>query len=270
MEFRVNAASERYLKRLAPRMEGWLDIYSARVIARLLEHQSASDLHGGLLEIGVHHGKLFLLMALNARPGEALLACDLFGMQEENVDRSGEGDRAVFLANAKRAGIDPSRITAMERNSLTVRPEEISQAAGGPIRFASIDGGHTAEITANDLRLVDATLDPRGAVALDDVFNQYWPDVAAGLFRYLAGPEARLVPFAISQNKTYLARKEMAEEYREHLARNCKPGLQRRKILLGNEVLVLHALTMFDRATDRPLALDLMLRGLRRRLGAMR
>lgn len=270
MKFRVNAASERYLKDVAPRMEGWLDIYSARVIARLLEHQAVAGLAGGLLEIGVHHGKLFLLMALNARPGEALLACDLFGMQEENVDRSGKGDRAVFLENAARAGVDPSRITVMERNSLTVRPEEILEAAGGPVRFASIDGGHTVEATANDLRLVDATLHPQGAVVLDDVFNQYWPDVAAGLFRYLAEPEARLVPFAISQNKTYLARAEMADAYREHLARSCRPGLQRPKILLGREVLVLHALTMFDRATDRPLALDLLVRGLRRRLAGKR
>jgi predicted O-methyltransferase YrrM len=265
MAFRVNATSEQYLKRLAPRMEGWLDIASARVIVRLLEHQAEAGIAGSLLEIGVHHGKLFLLMALNARPGEALIACDLFGLQEQNVDRSGRGDLSVFLENAARAGIATEQITVIERNSLQVAPEEL-RAPGGPVRFASIDGGHTAEITASDLRLVDAVLDPRGAVVVDDVFNQYWPDVAAGFFRYLDGPGAGLVPFAISQNKTYLARPEMADSYREALATRCRPGLQRRKILLGHEVLVLHALSMVARRNDRPLSLDMMIRGVRRRV----
>jgi Methyltransferase domain len=266
MSFRVNPPTEKYLKSLAPRMEGWLDLYSGRVITRMLEYQNEKGITGSLIEIGVHHGKLFLAMALNSSPEEALIACDLFSLQEKNLDRSGKGDLAKFLENAAKLGIPAERITVMERSSTDVAPEEIL-GIGGEVRFASIDGGHTAEITASDLRLIDAVLHPRGATVIDDVFNQNWPDVAAGFFRYLAEPDAKLVPFAISQNKTYLCRAEMAESYLTYLRQNTGPSWKSRKQLLGRDVLVLHALPMFDRWSDRPLSVDLVLRRIRRRLG---
>ena len=266
MRFRVNVETERYLKKSAPKIEGWLDINSGRVIARLLERQAELGISGSLLEIGGHHGKLFLVLALNAAPGEALIACDLFSLQEQNVDRSGKGDLARLLENAARIGIPAERITIMERNSLEIQPEEIS-GIGGPVRFASIDGGHTAEITASDLRLIDAVLDPRGAVVLNDVYNQNWPDVAAGLFAYLAEPDAGLVPFAISQNKTYLCRMEMAEKYRAYLAGNTGGQWQGRKQLLGREVIQLHVIPPLARRSDLPLSYELVSRRLRRLTG---
>jgi peptide chain release factor 2 len=63
----------------------------------------------GLLsaEIGVHHGRLFIPMALARRPGERALAIDVFEDQHLNVDHSGKGDRARFEENVARTGAAP-------------------------------------------------------------------------------------------------------------------------------------------------------------------
>ena len=52
------------------------------------------------------------------------------------------------------------------------------------MRFVSVDGGHTAEITAHDLAVADASLAEGGIIVLDDAFNEQWPGVADGVQRY--------------------------------------------------------------------------------------
>ncbi|MEJ7832844.1 MAG: hypothetical protein WKF79_08030 [Nocardioides sp.] len=82
-----------------PRVQGWFDEESADVIGLLLAHQLDLGVRGNVAEIGVHHGKSFLLLANGARDDEQAVAVDVFGDQEKNHDRSGRGDRTVFEAN---------------------------------------------------------------------------------------------------------------------------------------------------------------------------
>jgi len=206
---------DRYLRHGLRHVHGWLDTYSAAFIRSVTEVQAQAGETGGLAEIGVHHGKLFILLALSARPGEVGLAIDVFGDQHLNTDQSGHGDRAVFEQNVRK-WVPDADVKIVQKSSLEVTPADIL-AACGPVRLASIDGGHTEECARNDLRLMEAVLTLRGVVVLDDYFNQSWPGVSSGTNQYLLDPAARLRPFAISPNKLYLAFDEVTAFYRSEM-----------------------------------------------------
>jgi hypothetical protein len=72
--------------------------------------------------------------------------------------------------------------------------------------FFSVDGGHTAELTENDIRVAEASVADDGVVAVDDVFNERWPSVMLGLGRYLGDGSPVLVPCAIGGGKVFLAK----------------------------------------------------------------
>jgi predicted O-methyltransferase YrrM len=198
----VTSRLDRYRAHDMVKVHGWFTAESAEVMATLLAHQVATGVQGGVAEIGVHHGKSFLLLANGVRPGERAVALDVFGLQDKNLDNSGLGDREKFEANA--AAFAPgTTIDIIEATSFDVTPET-ARDTFGPVRLMSIDGGHTAAVTAHDLALAEACVVDDGLVVLDDVLNAHWLGVVSGLFRFLEGP-TKLVPFAYSENKLYLA-----------------------------------------------------------------
>jgi hypothetical protein len=190
---------------------GWLDAYSARFIADLSRIQLEGGARGGVGEIGVHMGRLFILLKLLTTIGERAVAIDVFKDQHLNLDDSGHGDEAQFRANLERWASSYD-VTVIQRSSLNVTGAEII-AAVGRCRLFSIDGGHTAECALNDLRLADEILDDCGVAILDDYFNQSWPDVSVGAARFLNDETTRLRPFAITPNKLYLARPDFHPVY---------------------------------------------------------
>jgi hypothetical protein len=213
----VTTGRQDYLKRGYRRIGGWLFPYSAQFIASLLDFQLDTGVQGAVGEIGVHHGKLFILLALGRRPGETAVAIDIFGDQHLNADRSGAGDRAIFLANVRRwLGGGAQQLEILQRSSLEVRPEDLLQRCG-PLRVISVDGGHTEACVINDLMLAQAVLAPKGLVVLDDQYNEFWPEVSSGVARYLNDPQARLRPFALTPNKTYFVGREDVAFYRQAL-----------------------------------------------------
>src|SRR5262245_23230946 len=208
MESRV----ARYIHRGKFYVDGWLRTEAALVIAALNEGQRALGVEGGIAEIGVHHGKLFILLYLLSRAPEKALAIDLFGDQHLNVDQSGEGDLGRFQGNLQRHA-DNARLVLHQGNSLDLTAADLVRLAEGPLRFISVDGGHTAEATAHDLGLAETSLAEGGIVVVDDVFNERWPGVGDGVHRYFAR-HSGLVPFAIGANKTYFCRPSHRELYR--------------------------------------------------------
>src|SRR5262245_60141233 len=94
--------AESYLRYGCKLVDGWLLPDAARMIVALARKQEETGVHGNVAEIGVHHGKLFLLLALLARPNETALAVDLFDEQDKNIDKSGSGDLAKFKQNLSR------------------------------------------------------------------------------------------------------------------------------------------------------------------------
>lgn len=232
----MEALRQAYLKRGYRKVGGWLFPYSARFIDSLLDLQLEAGVQGSVGEIGVHHGKLFILLALGRRVDEAAFAIDVFGDQHLNRDESGAGDREIFLSNMRRwLGSDGGRLQVLQRSSLDVRPEEILERSG-PVRVASIDGGHTEDCVINDLMLVQSVLAPKGVVILDDHFNEFWPEVSSGVARYLHDPAASLRPFAITPNKTYFAAADDVAFYRRSLRSRNDYYYEKSACLLGSDL----------------------------------
>src|SRR6202011_1300496 len=80
-------------------ISGWLRSLDARIIASILAFQADHDIFGNLCEIGVHHGRLFFMLALARRSDERSLAVDLF--EDDAINSSSHQhrgrDRALFM-----------------------------------------------------------------------------------------------------------------------------------------------------------------------------
>ena len=114
-----------------------------------------------------------------------------------------------------------SRVEVVTENSLRVTPERILSLCGGRPRLFSIDGGHTAEATRNDLLLADRTACEGGLVILDDYFNSSWPAVSEGTCTFMREDRERLVPVAITSNKfIFTVGQEQAAAYRQRWLQN--------------------------------------------------
>lgn len=174
--------------------------------------QRAKQVSGGVAEIGVHHGKLFIGLRLLQRAGEKSVAIDIFGDQDLNVDGSGHGNLEKFVNNVTLwSSMDD--VVVHQGDSTKLTPETLRELAGGDIRFFSVDGGHTEEIVFSDMKLAEATLADGGIVIADDVFNEQWPGVAVGTLRYLEDG-AKLTPFLIGFNKVFFAQPDYCGLYR--------------------------------------------------------
>ncbi|MDP9089318.1 MAG: class I SAM-dependent methyltransferase [Pseudomonadota bacterium] len=207
--------SEKYIRSGYKEVHGWLEPFSARYIGELARLQQESGISGASTEIGVHHGKLFILLHL-AGSQQKDLAIDVFDDQHLNTDRSGRGDRRRFIDNVIRWGGTPETIDILQKSSLSVSEDEILRRVGRSVLF-SIDGGHTEECAFHDLKLADAVLHPEGVVILDDFFNESWPEVCVGAMKYFSDSSARLRPFALTAGKMYLCTSENNAFYRNNL-----------------------------------------------------
>lgn len=197
---------------------GWLARCDAELFQALLTVQVQRNISGAVAEIGVHHGKSFIPLAIS-NGGRRCYAIDIFGRQDLNIDASGSGDKRQFLENLKRFGVATQGITIDQRLSTVVKPADI-EASVGKVRFFHIDGGHHLEAVVNDLYLAEAVMLPEGIIAVDDVFRAEWPEVSMGLFNYLAGKKRDFIPFAVGFNKMYLCERACAEVYRSYLLKN--------------------------------------------------
>jgi Methyltransferase domain len=218
--------ASRYLERGMSEVEGWLAPVSASIIADLSAQQMCSAVAGHVAEIGVHHGKLFILLANLTASDEAAFAVDIFDDQFKNVDRSGKGDRAIFEANLRKFA-PQARVTIIQESSLELDDTEFPKTK---FRLISVDGGHTGAITSSDLRLAERVLVAGGIVVLDDILNADWLGVITGLSDYLKAGGA-LLPFALSVNKLYLTTNaRYAKSYAAGLRRSFPLALAKRNV----------------------------------------
>jgi len=209
----MDARIARYIHHGKFYVDGWLRTEAALAIHALVERQRALGVDGGVAEIGVHHRKLFILLYLLSRSPEPAVAIDLFDDQHLNVDLSGSGDLRKFRRNLERHA-DSSRLVLHQGSSLDLAATDLIRLGNGRLRMISVDGGHTAEITAHDLAIASEALAEGGIIVVDDVFNEQWPGVADGVQRHFVR-RPNLVPFAIGANKTYFCRPSHREAYRD-------------------------------------------------------
>jgi hypothetical protein len=217
---------------------GYLKKYDAVVISELLEYQSQVNIAGGVVEIGVHHGRLFLLMALHLAGLERGLAIDLFDRQSENLDRSGKGNRNIFERHAARLNVS-DRISIIEMSSFEIKAGQIRELLKGEARAFSVDGGHFFEVVVNDMLLATESLTKGGVVIVDDFFNYGWPDVSWAVANFCQKNGDLLIPFAVTPSKLLLTNdKESAERYRTFLSKLRWPSPEKKQEMNRESVIV--------------------------------
>ena len=204
----------RYLKHGHKFVSGWLFPAAPKLMVALAKAQEEWGIKGNVLEIGVHHGKLFILLSLFTTEGEKAVAVDLFDDQARNIDASGHGDLEKFEKNVKQHS-DYNRVVIHAGDSTELSSSTLIELGGGPFRFISVDGGHTPEITAHDLATAEGALAPGGVIILDDCFNEFWPGVSDGVHDYFSNTKRTIVPFATGGNKTFFSAPEFAARYIE-------------------------------------------------------
>jgi SAM-dependent methyltransferase len=186
-------------------VDGWVGDRVWSICEFLRDDQRDHGVSGAIAEIGVHHGKLFFIIAHIARPGERLVAIDLFEDQAKNIDSSGRGSIDAFRANIDRHFPHlRERVTVVAADSLSLTPTRLGALFPEGVRVLSVDGGHTVAHVVNDLSVAQDVLAPRGCVLLDDFMGPHWPSVSEGFFRFMDRGNRRLAPFLVFQNKLFL------------------------------------------------------------------
>jgi hypothetical protein len=216
----MTAALERYLQGGINSVEGWFGGDQVEFIVRADQFQKEMGVAGGVVEIGVHHGRLLILMMLLRRPGERAVALDVFDKQWMNWDKSGSGDRAIFETNVLTHVGTMDDCVIIEDDSLQVSSSRLLTAgAGTRFRLFSIDGSHTAQSTASDLILADRCLAPGGIIFIDDYSNGGFPMVAEGVARFmLLSPRVTISPILCGNNKVLFTTTSHHEIYIEKFA----------------------------------------------------
>ena len=190
-------------------VQGWFSFEAAMLFAWINQIQTKNGVVGDIFEIGVHHGKSAVLLALMIQgEREVLGICDLFGEQSQNLSGSGGGNRAIFEANMRSfcGGRLPGRILA--KPSQDIDPNEI----GRKHRFFHIDGGHNADEALNDLKLAATVTLKEGVIVVDDPFRPEWPGVSEAIVEFLAA-DPRYCGVLVGFNKMIIVRRDFATLY---------------------------------------------------------
>ena len=203
-------------------VDGWLGGGAITATIALNNWQKRYGVTGNVAEIGIHHGKFFLVLKNLCRPDETAIAIDVFENQELNTDNSGRGDRSVFQSNLAKYS-DGANVEIIQSDSTLVTPDRLIAAGKGrPVRIFSVDGSHTTEHTLSDLMLASDVLAARGVIILDDFFNQDWPGVQEGFHHFMTRRRRELAPLAIGDNKLFLCRSSdhdaLSQVFRHQLA----------------------------------------------------
>lgn len=196
-----------------PHVEGWCS-EALFPIVDFIDSLGMSE-EGGVCEIGVHHGKFFLLLNQVTGAHDRSFGVDVFEDQGLNVDGSGLGSAEAFRRNLKLYDAHQGRNTTLIRadsTDLEAMGELLEKSGRGSIRFFSIDGGHTVRHTMSDLRLANMLIRTSGIVFLDDILNYHWLGVFEGTVKFLL-EEPTLIPFAIGHNKLFLCKRSYYERY---------------------------------------------------------
>lgn len=199
-----------YLRRGIEAIDGRsFDARMARLFLAVDRYQGANGDSGSLLEIGVHHGRSAILMALMTRAGEQAVFLDRF---------DGRGaDLAAFRRNLRVWA--PGRMAdTVQADSLEIDFVAIEPLRAG-VRFAHIDSGGSREAVLNDLRKTAQVLSPGGVIVVESFGREESPEVRDACIDYLRDENPRrLTPVAVGCDKLVLAARPGAERLQAFLA----------------------------------------------------
>lgn len=226
-----------YLENGFVQIDGWCEPEVFDVIN--LFNSTPINKNGGVCEIGVYHGKLFILLNQTTRLEDQSFAIDLFSNQHLNIDNSGHGNIDHFYQNLHNCDRHAGKNTVVISGDSTDSGLQLNKKiTPGSIKFFSIDGGHTAAHTLNDLKIANELVSNEGVVILDDIFNNRWVGVVEGVFNFLQ-PRPTLVPFAMGHNKLYFCKLSYYDFYYNLLLNSNLPqlGLLTKSSFFGHNIL---------------------------------
>jgi hypothetical protein len=87
-----------YLRNGFSRIQGWCTQDLCRVASICARIQAIYSIDGGVGEIGAHHGKFLITFSL-PKEMQPAVALGGFDMRQLNADRSGRGNKEIFLRN---------------------------------------------------------------------------------------------------------------------------------------------------------------------------
>ena len=154
-------ARVRFATRGIDTLNGMLQSGSLSVIWSLLEIQDYLKVTGNIAEIGVHQGKLFLLLCHWMNRGEIAHAIDIFGRppgsDTKNIDK--------LIGNLEQFGIPKEQYRVEISDSTQLSCGALRNLFRGPnIRLFSVDGDHSREAVLNDLEIAYPNGDPQTAL----------------------------------------------------------------------------------------------------------
>ena len=199
---------------LSDTIAGYMNFPTHAAFAVITRAQRDAGVVGAVGEIGVHHGRSFILAALLSSPAEPLWALDLFStLQHLNRDGSGSGDENALRINMARVGLDIAQATTVAMSSLDLKADYFCKAGIPKFRWFSVDGGHTEEATRRDIHAGACHLAEGGVIAVDDMFNNLFLGVTEGVFNFMSLNRARLAPFFMITGKIYFTTPSHHERY---------------------------------------------------------
>jgi Methyltransferase domain len=205
---------QRYRRYLAEfgSVEGWFTDGAIATWDVLLAYQAARGWAGDLLEIGVLRGKSASLMALHARPEEAVLLVDP-ALRREAVDLVSEAH--------------PGKNLLLRHRSDEIGEQAEIASRRGKLRWIHIDGEHSGPAVSNDLALAADLLSPEGVICLDDFFAPAYPQITRAALAYL-GTSPHLHLFLLGYRKAFICRSEMSATYLSFVRDHLVPEYRRR------------------------------------------
>jgi hypothetical protein len=203
---------DRYLRLNFYKIEGYMDRLDASLYRELIVAQIKSGIVGSLVEIGVHYGRSFFVLASGRSGTEKSLGVDLFEDDELYKHPHRIGRLVGFKSNCQKLGFDFSSNEILKKSSLELSPDEIVDRVGR-VRFFSIDGGHMYQHVTNDLLLAERVVVTGGVICMDDILSPLWPEVSIATFDWLRSVSCPFVPFLITNAKLYICGREYANYY---------------------------------------------------------
>lgn len=199
---------------------GWVEPGLHSALFAIDAFQRNRGFEGGALEIGIHYGRFFIALANLCEPGSDLVAIDVFEDQQKNIDGSGRGNEMQFRKFLDiHCNKSADEITILKEDSLELHVGQTEGLEPGNFRLISIDGGHTAAHTFNDLQLAEQLVAEGGVVFIDDILHPFWMGVVEGVMRYRLFTSGVLVPFLVTGNKMALCKATYHGAYLEFFAK---------------------------------------------------
>jgi hypothetical protein len=195
-------------------INGFMNFPTVAAFAVIASAQQSAGVTGSVGEIGVHHGRSFILSALLSAPAERLWMLDLFQeLQRLNVDHSGSGSFHAVARNLEKVGLDIKDVAVVTSSSLDVTNAAFCEAQLPLFRWFSVDGGHTDAITRYDMHLGACHLAQGGVLVVDDIFNNLFLGVTEGIFNFVSLNRDRVAPFFIITGKIYMTTPSHHQRY---------------------------------------------------------